>query len=211
MRVLKYGGTSVAGAVAPPGSVVVHGGGPQIDAELAVRGIGRAVVRGLRVTTPETLAVVREVLARVNAELAAALGGTRVDGETVFTAVQADPVLGLVGEVVAVDTAPVLAAVRTPVVSCLAPGYNVNADLAAAALAAALRAEELVLLTDVPGLLRDGRVVGTLDVEAAEKLLPELDGGIVPKLDACLRAVRGGVPLARITNRLDAPGTAVTP
>jgi acetylglutamate kinase len=87
-----------------------------------------------------------------------------------------------------------LAAGKTPVVAPLARGLNVNADAAAAALAVALGAERLLFMTDVPGLLVEDEVVGEIGIDAAESLLPGLEGGIVPKLLAAVTAVRGGVP-----------------
>lgn len=205
--------------------VVVHGGGPQISAMLTRLGLDGEFRGGLRVTTPEVMDVVRMVLfGQVGRELVgllnahgplavglsgedanlftAARRGATVDGETVD--------VGLVGDVVSVSTDAVLdlvAAGRIPVISSIAPDvdgvvHNVNADTAAGALAEALGAEKLVVLTDVEGLYTDWpdrtslRSVVSADEVAA--LLPGLDAGMVPKMEACLRAVRGGVPTAHV-------------
>lgn len=207
--------------------VVVHGGGPQISAALAERGIFSEFRGGLRVTSPEALEVVREVLTgEVGPELAALINrhgllgkaisgetdrllegtrrGTIVDGETVD--------LGLVGDVTAVNPAAVVAildAGRIPVVSSIATdaapggqGLNVNADSAAAALAVALGAAKLVILTDVAGLYRDwpnrDSLVSVIDATELRALLPKLESGMIPKMTACLAAVDGGVPKAAI-------------
>ena len=207
--------------------VVVHGGGPQITAELTARGIESEFRGGLRVTSAEALAVVREVLTtRVGPEIAALIDshgieaqalsgetdglfagtrrGTIVDGEAVD--------LGLVGDVTAVDPSVVLAildAGQIPVISSIAPdaaahgqSLNVNADSAAASLAIALEAEKLVILTDVAGLYRDwpnrDSLISTIDAAELRALLPSLESGMIPKMTACLDAVDGGVPKAAI-------------
>jgi acetylglutamate kinase len=196
--------------------VVVHGGGPQITARLTALGIVTPFVHGRRVTTAEAMAVVRAVLVEeVNPAVVALLDAqapyaTGVSGEDLFAAVPRDPALGHVGEVTAVDTAVVerlLDAGRIPVVATVARGvdgalYNVNADTAAAALAVALGAAEAVFLTDVEGLYSDyparGSLVRSITADALEALLPSLSDGMVPKMEACLRVVRGGVPRAHV-------------
>ncbi|MBT2500426.1 acetylglutamate kinase [Agromyces sp. ISL-38] len=207
--------------------VVVHGGGPQISAMLARLGIESEFRGGYRVTTPETMDVVRMVLSgQVNRELVSLINehgplasglsgedaglftgrrrGAVVDGEEVD--------LGLVGDVISVDPAAVLAdlaAGRIPVVSSIAPdgdvpgqSLNVNADSAAAALAAALGAAKLVILTDVAGLYRDWpnreSLVSVIEVPELETMLPGLESGMIPKMRACLDAVEGGVAKAAI-------------
>ena len=217
--------------------VVVHGGGPQVTAHLDLLGIPTTFRDGLRVTTPVAVRAVRQVLAGdVNRDVTAlvdAHGGHAVglSGEDLFTAEQVDPALGNVGDVTAVDTAlltTLLDAGRIPVVATLARGtdgtlYNVNADTAAAALAVALGAEKVVFLTDVEGLYVDGALVTDVKAGDLEALLPSLSGGFAPKMAACLRAVRGGVPRAhvldgRVPHALllevftdDGVGTMVTP
>ncbi|GAT17528.1 acetylglutamate kinase [Mycolicibacterium thermoresistibile] len=205
--------------------VVVHGGGPQISAMLQRLGIEGDFKGGFRVTTPEVLDVARMVLFGqvgrqlvnlINAHGPYAVGITGEDAQ-LFTAVRrsvtVDGVatdIGLVGDVEKVSTDAVLdliGAGRIPVVSSLAPDtdgvvYNINADTAAAALAAALRAEKLVMLTDIEGLYTDWpnreSLVSEIDTAELEKLLPGLESGMVPKIEACLRAVNGGVPSAHV-------------
>ena len=205
--------------------VVVHGGGPQVTEHLDRLGIESAFTAGLRVTTPETIDVVRMVLAgKVNKDIVGMVNrygpfavGLSGEDANLFTAVRkpaivdGEPVdIGLVGEIVATDPGTVqalLADGRIPVVSSIARGddgevYNVNADTAAAALAVALGAAKLIVLTDVPGLYRDwplsDEVIRRLTDVELEKLLPALATGMIPKMEACLTAVRGGVPQAHV-------------
>lgn len=207
--------------------VVVHGGGPQISDMLAKLGIESEFKGGLRVTTPEAMDVVRMVLTgKVSRELVGLLNehGPRavglsgedagllqakrrhatVDGEHVD--------VGLVGDVVKVNPAAVqdlIEAGRIPVVSTVAPDIddpttvlNVNADTAAAALAVALRARKLIVLTDVEGLYArwpdKSSLISRMQARELEQLLPTLESGMVPKMEACLRAVRGGVAQAHV-------------
>jgi acetylglutamate kinase len=211
--------------------VVVHGGGPQISAHLARLGLESTFTAGLRVTTPETMDVVRMVLTgQVNRDVVGLINqhgpfavGMSGEDANLFTAsrrhavVDGAPVdIGLVGEIDAVDPGAVrvlLADGRVPVVSSVARGaggevYNVNADTAAAALAVALDAAKLVVLTDVEGLYADWPgdgaagaprdVLSSLTAADLEGLLPALASGMIPKMEACLRAVRGGVPQAHV-------------
>ncbi|MEU2560640.1 acetylglutamate kinase [Streptomyces longispororuber] len=209
--------------------VVVHGGGPQISAQLDRQGLVSEFKAGLRVTTPEAMDVVRMVLAgQVQRELVGllnehgplAVGLTGEDAHTITATrhrplIDGEPVdIGRVGEVTAIDTGAVealLADGRIPVVSSIARSqdegdkgnvYNVNADTAAAALAAALGAETLMVLTDVEGLYEDwprsDEVISRLTAAQLEKLLPELSSGMVPKMRGCLHAVRNGVHTARV-------------
>jgi acetylglutamate kinase len=207
--------------------VVVHGGGPQISAMLQRLGIASEFRGGLRVTTPEAMDVVRMVLVgQVGRELVGLINehgpfavGLSGEDARLFTAVRrpafvdGEPVdVGLVGDVDEVDVSAVddlIAAGRIPVVSTVAPDadgvlHNLNADTAAAALAVALRARKLVVLTDVSGLYADwpdeSSLVSQVDADALEKLLPSLSAGMVPKMEACLRAVRGGVPAAHVVD-----------
>jgi acetylglutamate kinase len=205
--------------------VVVHGGGPQISSMLKRLGIESEFRGGLRVTTPEAMDVVRMVLmGQVNRELVGLLNahgplavglsgedaglliaerkGLEVDGEEID--------LGLVGEVSEVNPGAVLdliSAGRIPVVATVAPDedgqvHNVNADTAAGALAAALGAERLVVLTDVAGLYADWpnstEVIRQIDATELAALLPTLASGMIPKMEACLGAVRAGVPRATV-------------
>jgi acetylglutamate kinase len=205
--------------------VVVHGGGPQVTEQLDRLGIETTFTAGLRVTTAETIDVVRMVLAgKVNKDIVGTVNrhgpfavGLSGEDANLFTAVRThavvdgEPVdIGLVGEIVATDPGAVLALLadgRIPVISSVARGedgavYNVNADTAAAALAVALGAAKLVVLTDVPGLYRDWpsstEVISHLTDTELEKLMPDLATGMIPKMAACLTAVRGGVPQAHV-------------
>jgi len=204
--------------------VVVHGGGPQITAELTRRGIPSQFRGGYRVTTPETMPVIRQVLAeQVGGELVRLINehgdlargvsgdqhglftgeprGALVDGELVD--------LGLVGDVTEVDPRSVLEIIgagNIPVISTVANGpdslLNVNADSAAASLAVALGAAKLVILTDVAGLYSDwpnrDSLVSVITTSELSEMLPALESGMIPKMTACLDAVAGGVPKAAI-------------
>src|SRR3954467_15302103 len=205
--------------------VVVHGGGPQITEMLGRLGIESEFRGGLRVTTDETVEVVRmvltgqvtpEVVGLVNQHGPLAVGLSGEDGglftaERTTAVVDGQPVdVGRVGDVVAVDPTPVTALLQSgkiPVVATVAPDrdgvvHNVNADTAAAALAVALGAVKLVVLTDVEGLYahwpdRDS-LVEQIDAAELAEILPTLDAGMIPKMAACLRAVEGGVRRATV-------------
>jgi acetylglutamate kinase len=181
--------------------VVVHGAGPQITAELEARGIPARFVRGRRFTDPATLAVVRSSLVAVGAELSAALGpaADHLVGDEIGLEATPLPELGLVGEPLtrpleAVLT--VLAGGRLPVVTPVAVGpLNVNADEAAAAIAAGVDANRVVFVSDVPGVYLEGAVVPLIHADRATELIDSgtFDGGIVPKLMAAARAARAGL------------------
>jgi acetylglutamate kinase len=180
---------------------VVHGAGPQISAEMRRFHVPIEFVGGRRVTSPAALMLVRRALIAVNKSLCAALGPPAVGliGDEIGLEANPLPLLGLVGEPVpsrppAVEGA--LAAGRIPVIAPLAEGpLNVNADEAAAALAVGLGAGRLLFVSDVPGLLVAGSVVPSIAAGDADRLLSDggLDGGIVPKLQAAVRAARLGV------------------
>lgn len=206
--------------------VVVHGGGPQITAHLDKLGLVSEFKAGLRVTTPEAMDVVRMVLAgQVQRDLVGllnrhgplAVGMTGEDAHTMtavkrYAEIDGESVdIGRVGDITGVEAGAVQALLddgRIPVVSSIARSaddqhvYNVNADTAAAALAAALGAETLMVLTDVEGLYEDwphsDEVISRLTATELEKLLPDLASGMVPKMEGCLHAVRNGVNTARV-------------
>jgi acetylglutamate kinase len=207
--------------------VVVHGGGPQISKMLDKLGIESEFKGGLRVTTPEAMDVVRMVLVgQVQRELVGLINehgplavGCSGEDAGLFTAEPASTIvdgeevdLGLVGEVARVRPESVLDLIeagRIPVVSSVAPDvngviHNVNADSAAAALAVALEAEKLLVLTDVEGLYLDWPnsedVIGEISPESLEEIIPTLASGMVPKMGACLKAVQGGVPRATVVD-----------
>jgi acetylglutamate kinase len=205
--------------------VIVHGGGPQISAHLDRLGLESSFTAGLRVTTPETMDVVRMVLAgQVQRELVGllnehgpfAVGMTGEDAHTMtavkrYADVDGEQVdIGLVGDIAHVEPGAVnalLADGRIPVISSVARGldghvYNINADTAASAMAVALNAEMLVVLTDVEGLYADwpasDDVISQLGASELEAILPSLASGMLPKMEGCLRAVREGVGTARV-------------
>jgi acetylglutamate kinase len=207
--------------------VVVHGGGPQITEMLGRLGVESEFRGGLRVTTPESIDIVRMVLVgQVGRQLVGMVNehgpfavGMSGEDAGLFTArrrpayVDGQPVdVGLVGDVDHVNVsavADIVAAGRIPVISSVAPDaagvvHNLNADTAAGALAAALGARKLVVLTDVAGLYRDwpdeGSLVSSIDADELAALLPTLSSGMLPKMEACLRAVRGGVPAAHVVD-----------
>lgn len=199
-------------------AVVVHGGGPQITARLADLGLKSEFVDGLRVTSSEAISVIRDVLMNeISTPLANMIesSGAKAavfNGETegLFKASITRADLGLVGEVLEVNASVItksLEANLIPVISTVAPDasgqlVNVNADLAASSLAAALGAEKLVVLTDVPGLYSDwpnrDSLVSELTSSELEEMLPDLESGMIPKMQACLNAVRAGVSKAHI-------------
>ncbi len=205
--------------------VIVHGGGPQITELLGRLGITSEFRGGLRVTPPETMAIVRMVLTgHVNAEIVNLLNdhgsfaiGMSGEDAGLLTAERRSVIvdgevidIGQVGEVVAVDPSAMLALIgagRIPVIATVARGrdgltYNVNADTAAAAIAVGLAAEKLIVLTDVEGLYADwpnsAEVISEIDAGDLAELLPRLATGMLPKMEACLRAVEGGVPRAHV-------------
>jgi acetylglutamate kinase len=213
--------------------VVVHGGGPQITRQLERSGLEAKFAGGLRITTPEAMDVVRmvltgqvqrEIVGLINAHGSFAVGLSGEDGNTLvaekrLAEVNGEKVdIGRVGDVVKVDPSVITALLddgRIPVVSSVARAddggvYNVNADTAASALAVGLRAEKLVVLTDVEGLYADWppsgdgdskppeEVISQLAADELAVLLPKLSSGMAPKMEACLRAVRGGVHAAHV-------------
>ena len=209
LLVVKVGG-AVAGqsaaavlALAAENDVcVVHGAGPQISAEMERAGVPVEFIGGRRVTSEAGIAIVRSSLAAVNAALCVALGDRAVaffGDEIGLTATKIDG-LGLAGDPLPSRPAELVSALADgliPVVAPIATGpLNVNADEAAAALALGLGADRLLFLTDVDGLLMDGAVVESIDVQAATALLDggSLEGGIIPKLHAAVTAARDGVP-----------------
>ena len=207
--VLKLGGGVAAGAAnraldlfhAGDEVVVVHGAGPQISLALGRRGISVEFVRGRRVTSPAALALVRESLVAVGAEVSAALGPAVLPlvGDEIGVVARPLPELGLVGEPLSCRPVAIVRALearRIPVVAPIAIGpLNVNADEAASALAIGLEVDRIVFVSDVPGVFLDGAWVERIEAERADSLLAAgaFEGGIVPKLMAAVRAARLGV------------------
>lgn len=202
--------------------VIVHGGGPEITGYMERLGLPVEFYDGLRVTTDEAMEVVKMVLVgKVNKELVADINshgrlavGIAGDDANLITAKQRSERLGRVGDVTAIDTTVVLNLIEDgfiPVIATVAAGedggsYNINADLVAGELAAALDADKVIFLTDVDGLYADfadkSSLISALSLEQAEELMMNdaLEGGMVPKVGACVHAVRGGVKRAHILN-----------
>ncbi len=232
--VIKYGGNAMRGelkaavmediillrtvGVKP---VLVHGGGPEIDAMLEKTGQTPRFTEGLRVTDEETMDVVQMVLAgKINKELVQQIGagGGRaiglcgLDGGMLTAVRHREPDLGLVGDITRVDVTLLrigLDGDMIPVVASIAGGehgerYNVNADAAAGEIAAALGAEKLILMTDVRGILRDkdddNSLISVVRISDVPRLKKDgvFSGGMIPKIDCCVEAVRRGVRRAHI-------------
>ena len=195
--------------------VLVHGGGPEISDMLKALGKKSEFIDGLRVTDAETVDVVQMVLAgKINKSLVSligslggkAIGLSGMDGQMLI-AEQKDEVHGFVGEITSVNTAPILDVLEKgyiPVISTLAcdeagNSYNVNADTAAARIAGALGAESFISMTDIAGLLRDkddpSSLISKVSVSEAPRLMREgiISGGMIPKVDCCIEAIRRGV------------------
>ncbi len=247
MIVIKFGGhamTDTSGTFAEvikcsldkEPCVIVHGGGPQIDAALKTHQLDSTFVGGFRVTTPEIFAIVqqvlsgtvlREVVGQLRAHDVPAVGISGRDGGTLQASILKTLVdgttadLGRVGEVERVDTAllkSLLDSGFTPVVSPIAVefdgavevpqhGLNVNADLAAAAIAGALDATSLIFMTDVPGIYRNwpdrDSLINEISAAELEKIKSEFDGGMAPKVKASLDAIAKGAKVVRIIDGRD--------
>ena len=242
MIVVKFGGhamrdengafaQAIAAAQATGESVVVvHGGGPQIDAALKAKGIESDFVGGFRYTTPEIFEVVENVLAnQVGPKVAQALmqGGIKaqaMSGRTLptllarkrTTLIDGTAVdLGQVGDVVRVDTAELLALVAKGIVPVVAPissdesngGLNVNADLAAAAIAGALDASALIIMTDVAGIYRnwpdESSLINAINAHELNEIKGSFAQGMAPKVQAALEGIKGGAKAVRIIDGTD--------
>ena len=217
--------------------VVVHGGGPQISKALEQAGIVSQFKGGFRVTTEQAVQVVRDVLVNeVNRELVTLLNKTGLNAVSMpgdlnglLTAKHQQVLvdghltdIGFVGEVVAVDTEAINEILNQdliPVISTAARDesgqlYNVNADTATSAIAIALQAQEMIMLTDVPGVYRNwpdqDSLIAQISATELEALMPAMQSGMVPKLQACLKASLGGVPIVRVTGDLSETGTQVS-
>jgi acetylglutamate kinase len=197
--------------------VLIHGGGPEINEMLDKVGIESKFIGGLRYTDADTAEIVQMVLAgKVNKELVAhltrhngsAIGLCGIDGQMILASkMEAEPDLGFVGEIEKINTKPITDSLDNgfiPVIATVACGvdgtvYNINADTAASRIAAALGAEKLILMTDIKGLLRDKDDPDTLiqNVQVSEvpflKRQGIISGGMIPKIDCCVEAVRRGV------------------
>ena len=229
--VIKYGGNAMTNEVLKDAvmsdivllnlvgikTVLVHGGGPEINEMLKRVGIESKFINGLRYTDEATVDIVKMVLAgKVNKELVShltqhggkALGMCGIDGQMILChKIESEVDLGFVGEIDSINTAPILDALSNgyvPVISTVAcdekgQTYNINADTAASRIAAELKAENLILMTDIVGLLKDKDDSDTLipTVQVSEvpfmKRQGIISGGMIPKIDCCVEAVRRGV------------------
>lgn len=202
--------------------VIVHGGGPEITSYMERLDMPVEFVDGLRVTTPEAMEVVRMVLVgKVNGGLVADINehgrlavGIAGDYCDLIRATQRDPRLGRVGQIESVDISAVQSLIDDgfiPVIATVAAGddggcFNVNADLVAGEIAAALKAEKVIFLTDVDGLYADfsdkSSLISALTFTQAENMLESghLESGMIPKVGACVHALREGVERAHILN-----------
>lgn len=199
--------------------VLVHGGGPEINDMLNKTGKESRFIDGLRYTDEETMDIVQMVLAgKVNKNLVAllnknggnAIGLCGIDGGMIKAVRHSERDLGLVGDIESVNIKPItdqLECGYIPVISTVGGGdssYNINADTAAARIAAELGAENLILMTDIPGLLRDkndeSTIIKTVQVSEVPFLKSQgiISGGMIPKIDCCVEAVRRGVNRAFI-------------
>ena len=202
--------------------VLVHGGGPEINEMLIKTGKKSEFVNGLRVTDKETIDIVQQVLAgKVNKSLVQhltqsggrAIGLCGLDGKMLMASkLESEEDLGFVGQIESVNPLIIMDSLKNgyiPVISTIAGGkngevYNINADLAAARIAAKLNAKKLILMTDVRGLLRDVKddnsLISTVNVSDVPSLKKEgiIQGGMIPKIDCCVEAVRSGVGRAHI-------------
>jgi acetylglutamate kinase len=205
--------------------IVVHGGGPQISKKLEDSGIKSEFKSGYRVTTEESIKVVKDVLVNdiqkelvsninENAKLAVGMSGdsnSLLEVEKFFLNDQGKQIdIGLVGNVVKVDVKQIIDVLESgqiPVISTIGIDkdkkiYNVNADTAASAIASAIKAQKMVILTDVAGLMEkypdEKTLIPTIDVVGLKKLMPSLDEGMKPKMQACLEAIESGVKRAHV-------------
>ena len=196
--------------------VVVHGGGPEITREMEKARLKPRFVRGLRVTDEATVRIIRRVFRRTNAGIRQMLAAHGVPSESIERCLLCKPMdasLGLVGKVEGVDCHKLLRALRKgsiPVVSPVGVGmarggkkrFNVNADIAATALAVHLKAEKLTILTDVDGVIINGKLVPHLTRGEAVRRIADgsIHGGMIPKVESCIAAVEAGCRKAHLVN-----------
>jgi len=205
--------------------IVVHGGGPQISKKLAESGIKSEFKSGYRVTTEESIKIVKDVLVNEiqkdlvsnineNAKLAVGMNGdsnSLLEVEKFYLKDNDQKIdIGLVGNVVKVDVKQIIDILESgqiPVISTIGTDkdkriYNVNADTAASAIAIAMKAQKMVILTDVAGLMEkypdERTLIPTVDIAGLKKLMPSLDEGMKPKMQACLEAIEAGVKRAHV-------------
>ena len=192
--------------------VVVYGGGPEISNEMEKRGLTPRFVNGLRVTDEKTVKIIKKIFTQIGVRIQDALSLYHVKSKTVmecFDVRQKDEALGFVGEVTSVHAKKIMRILRSQKIPIIAPmgklgrqTYNLNADTAATEVAIALKAAKLTILTDVDGVINKGVMASTLSIKEAKRLISKgvITKGMIPKVDACIRAVQAGCKKAHLLN-----------
>ena len=195
--------------------VVVHGGGPEIDKELKKAKIKTRFINGLRYTDNKTIKIVEKVFSKINKNIILNLkkhGAKAINAPGIIKVKQKNPKLGLVGEITKINDNKILKIINNgfiPVISPLGTGngskhYNINADTAASNVAVALKAEKLTILTNVNGVMINGKLQPHIDFKAAKKEIKKgvINKGMIPKVEACIYAVKNKCPKAHLINGL---------
>ena len=195
--------------------IVVHGGGTEIDEELKKLNITPKFINGLRCTDSQTIKIVERVFKKINAKIVSDIrkhGAKAVTADNCIQVKQKSRELGLVGEIIRIDKDKLLGLINSsyvPVISPLGKGnkgktYNINADTTASHIAVSLKAEKLTILTDVDGVIIDGKLISHLDFKTAEKEIKKgvINKGMIPKVKACIYAVKNKCPKAHLINGL---------
>lgn len=194
--------------------VVVHGGGPEIDEELKKAKIRTKFINGLRYTDNKTIKIVEKVFLKINNEIVSKMsnhGAKSINAKNTIKVRQKNQKLGLVGEIIGIDKNKIVKVINSefiPVISPLGIGnkqyYNLNADTVASYIAVALNAEKLTILTNVDGVIMNKRLLSHLDFDTAEKEIKNgtINKGMIPKVEACMYAVKNKCPKAHLINGL---------
>lgn len=195
--------------------VVVHGGGPEIDAELKKSGIKPKFVNGLRCTDEKVIKIVEKVFKKINSEIVWSLrshGAKSENAERCIKAMQKNRNLRLVGEITSVNRLQLLEMLDFDVIPVISPigigndgkKYNINADTAASHVAVALKAEKLTILTNVDGVAIENKALSHIDISHARKEIQKgsISKGMIPKVEACIYAVKNKCPKAHLINGL---------
>jgi len=195
--------------------IIVHGGGPEIDAELKKIKITPKFIKGLRYTDSKTIKVVEEVFNRINNKIVFNIishGAKSINANGSIKVKQKSPHLGLVGEIVNIDASAITKLIDSSFVPVISPigigvdgkSYNINADTTASHVAVALKAEKLTILTDVDGVKINGRLLPHLEFKLAQKEIASgnINKGMIPKVEACIYAVKNKIPRAHLLNGL---------
>jgi len=195
--------------------IIIHGAGSEIDTELRKIKIKPKFIKGLRYTDSKTIKVVEEVFNRINNEIVFNVikrGAKSINANGYIKVKQKSPELGLVGEITDIGTDSITRLIDSsfiPVISPIGIGgdgksYNINADTTASHIAVSLKAEKLTILTDVDGVLINGRLLSHLDFKTANKEIEKgnINKGMIPKVEACIHAVKNKTPKAHLLNGL---------